>query len=280
MGKFTKRMSAILLAACLLLASACASAPAVSESAGEGVSSAAGENSAAEESKAEESEPEEEEISIDGVWETVGAELDGKELSDEEIEEQGIRTTMVLYPDGTLTLRNQNVNREGTWSESNGNVEMKADGYVTIGEFDGKTLAVTDDTGSEPGTVFFERTGDAPAKSEEGANGGDGNQASDAADIAGTWEVTAVEQDGERLSDEELQDALGGNGMRLEIDADGTFDATLLEDGEEVDTSAGEWTQEGDVFTFVVDGDPETFTLSGNTLVAEDDGITVIFEKK
>ncbi len=280
MGKFTKRMSAILLAACLLLASACASAPAVSESAGEGVSSAAGENSAAEESKAEESEPEEEEISIDGVWETVGAELDGKELSDEEIEEQGIRTTMVLYPDGTLTLRNQNVNREGTWSESNGNVEMKADGYVTIGEFDGKTLAVTDDTSSEPGTVFFERTGDAPAKSEEGANGGDGNQASDAADIAGTWEVTAVEQDGERLSDEELQDALGGNGMRLEIDADGTFDATLLEDGEEVDTSAGEWTQEGDVFTFVVDGDPETFTLSGNTLVAEDDGITVIFEKK
>lgn len=281
MGKFSKCMPAVLLAACLLLASACASAPAVSESAGDGVSSAAGENSAAGESKAEESEPEEEEISIDGVWKVVRAEVDGKELSDEELEEQGAQnTTITLYPDGALTLKNDNVDREGTWSESNGMMEFEADGYAATGEFDGKTLSIVDETGgTENSTLFFERTGDAPAKSDEGTDGGDGSRAADAADIAGTWEATAVELDGERFSGEEMQDALGG-GMRLEIDADGTFDAVLLEGDDEVDTSAGEWTQDGDVFTFVVDGDPETFTLSGNTLVAEADGITVIFEKK
>lgn len=117
-------------------------------------------------------------------------------------------------------------------------------------------------------------------ESEPEANGGDENQAANAADIAGTWEITAVEQDGERLSDAEIQDALGGSGMRLEINADGTFDAVLLEDGEEVDTSAGEWTQNGDEISMDADGDVEIFTLSGDTLVSESDGMTLIFEKK
>lgn len=280
MEKLTKRISAILLAASLLLASACSSAPAGSETSGGDTSSAAEESSAAENSQAEESEPEEK-TSVDGVWEAVGAELNGKELSDEEMAEHGVEnTTVILYPDGTMTLKNENVDREGTWSESNGKMEFEADGYAATGEFDGETLSITDDTGSEPGTVFFERTGDAPAKSEGGANGGDGNQAANAADIAGTWEITAVEQDGERLSDAEIQDALGGSGMRLEINADGTFDAVLLEDGEEVDTSAGEWTQNGDEISMDADGDVEIFTLSGDTLVSESDGMTLIFEKK
>lgn len=117
-------------------------------------------------------------------------------------------------------------------------------------------------------------------ESEPEANGGDGNQAANATDIAGTWEITAVEQDGERLSDAEIQDALGGSGMRLEINADGTFDAVLLEDGEEVDTSAGEWTQNGDEISMDADGDVEIFILSGDTLVSESDGMTLIFEKK
>lgn len=282
MEKLTKRISAILLAASLLLASACSSAPAGSETSGGDTSSAAEESSAAENSQAEESEPEEEEISIDGVWKVVRAEVDGKELSDEELEEQGGQnTTLTLYPDGTLTLKNDNVDREGTWSESGGKVKIEADGYNVTGEFDGETLSITDETGgSENSTLFFERTGDAPAKSEEGANGGDGNQAANAADIAGTWEITAVEQDGERLSDAEIQDALGGSGMRLEINADGTFDAVLLEDGEEVDTSAGEWTQNGDEISMDADGDVEIFTLSGDTLVSESDGMTLIFKKK
>lgn len=280
MEKLTKRISAILLAASLLLASACSSAPAGSETSGGDTSSATEESSAAENSQAEESEPEEK-TSVDGVWEAVGAELNGKELSDEEMAEHGVEnTTVILYPDGTMTLKNENVDREGTWSESGGKVKIEADEYNVTGEFDGETLSITDDTGSEPGTVFFERTGDAPAKSEEGANGGDGNQAANAADIAGTWEITAVEQDGERLSDAEIQDALGGSGMRLEINADGTFDAVLLEDGEEVDTSAGEWTQNGDEISMDADGDVEIFTLSGDTLVSESDDMTLIFEKK
>lgn len=281
MGKFSKCMPAVLLAASLLLASACSSAPADSETSGGDTSSAAEESSAAENSQAEESEPEEEEISIDGVWKVVRAEVDGKELSDEELEEQGGQnTTLTLYPDGTLTLKNDNVDREGTWSESGGKVKIEADGYNVTGEFDGETLSITDETGgSENSTLFFERTGDAPAKSEEGANGGDGNQAANAADIAGTWEATAVELDGERFSGEEMQDTLGG-GMRLEINADGTFDAVLLEDGEEVDTSAGEWTQNGDEISMDADGDVEIFTLSGDTLVSESDGMTLIFEKK
>ena len=274
-------MPAVLLAASLLLASACSSAPADSETSGGDTSSAAEESSAAENSQAEESEPEEEEISIDGVWKVVRAEVDGKELSDEELEEQGGQnTTLTLYPDGTLTLKNDNVDREGTWSESGGKVKIEADGYNVTGEFDGETLSITDETGgSENSTLFFERTGDAPAKSEEGANGGDGNQTANAADIAGTWEATAVELDGERFSGEEMQDTLGG-GMRVEINADGTFNAVLLKDGEEVDTSAGEWTQDGDEISMDADGDVDIFTLSGDTLVAESDGITVILEKK
>ncbi|MFR1476958.1 MAG: lipocalin family protein [Hydrogeniiclostridium mannosilyticum] len=97
--------------------------------------------------------------------------------------------------------------------------------------------------------------------------------------MAGTWEITAGKEDGASLTREETIEALGAD-MRLEIRADGTFTAVAMADGKETNSTEGEWSQEGNSFILLANGEAETFELSGSTLIAEDGGVTLIFEKK
>lgn len=165
MEKIVKRVSAILLSACLLLFSACSSAPAGSENSKEESSSTAEQSSVSE--SEESSEPEESEIvSSDGIWETVKVEIDGEEYSSDQIEEEGMLTTLTLYPDGSFTLKNDNVEREGTWSEKDGKIEMTTDGYTSEAELVNDQLVIISEESIGTTEMTFQRTGDAPEKGE------------------------------------------------------------------------------------------------------------------
>ena len=72
----------------------------------------------------------------------------------------GVKTTLTIYPDGTVTMVNKNVNREGTWAEEDGKIIVSADGYEVHSELSGGTLVMAE----SDGTITFERTGDAPEK--------------------------------------------------------------------------------------------------------------------
>ena len=101
-----------------------------------------------------------EQISFAGVWETVAVTQDGTALSESELAE--VHSTLTLYADGTLTLENSMVSREGTWSEAENGVQIDSEGYNVKAELSGSQLVIDSE---EDGVVMtLERTGDAPAK--------------------------------------------------------------------------------------------------------------------
>lgn len=265
--KTKNRLFAALLTAGLLLGlAACASAPAGSDAPqGEDGGTVSQENTA--------SEPEK--ISYDGVWETEKMTQDGEEISGDALDELGGRSTLTLYPDGSLTLKNENVSRTGTWSEKDGGLQIDSDGYNVEAKLSGDKLVM--DSESDGVVMTFVRAGDAPEKS--GTASSEGGKASGSADIAGTWEIASGEEDGAPLSREETIEALGAD-MRLEIQADGTFTAVGIMDGKETHFTEGEWSQDGNAFILVANNQPETFELSGDTLIAEDGDLTMVFKKK
>ena len=140
MKKITKCISTVLLAACLLVSSACSIVPvSIDRSQLENSSSTEENSKKEEESKSEEeekepqnsiTESENEEVPFDGVWETCKVKIDGEECSPEQIREEGMLTTLILYPSGNLSMENGNVYRQGTWSQENGKVQLQADGFT------------------------------------------------------------------------------------------------------------------------------------------------------
>ena len=120
------RLLAALLAAGLLLGlAACASAPAASEAPQASQASQAEGGAVAQ----EDSTPAPEAVSYDGVWQTEKVTQDGEEISGDALDQLGGRSTLTLYPDGSLTLKNDNVSRTGAWSEKDGGVQIDSEGY-------------------------------------------------------------------------------------------------------------------------------------------------------
>lgn len=274
MKKIVKHVSAILLSACLLLFSACSSAPAGSENSKEESSSTAEQSSVSE--SEESSEPEESEtVSYDGIWETAKVEIDGEEYSSDQIEENGISTTLTLYPDGSFTLQNDNVEREGTWSEKDGKIEMTTDGYTPETELVNDQLVIISEENGSTVRMFFDRKGDAQQKEDPE------NTKSDR--IVGIWKLDSIELDEDMFTPEEIEEAktsMEKNAYQFDIREDGTFRAFLVDGEDTVDAVSGEWHQSGDDYILESDGEPITFHLSGDSLLAEDNSTTLIFKKK
>lgn len=96
------------------------------------------------------------------------------------------------------------------------------------------------------------------------------------AEIVGTWELSAGEADGQTISGDELNEALGYS-MTIEIKEDGTFEAANTADPDE--TAEGEWKEEDGKYILEAEDLPLTFTLTDGKLVAEQEGVKLIFEK-
>ena len=272
--KKNRLLAALLAAGMLLGLAACASAPAASEASEAPQASQASQAEGGAVAQ-EDSTPAPEAVSYDGVWQTEKVTQDGEEISGDALDQLGGRSTLTLYPDGSLTLKNDNVSRTGAWSKKDGGVQIDSEGYSVEAKLTGDKLVMDS---KEDGVVMtFARTGDAPEKS--GTASTDGDKAADSDSIAGTWEITAGKEDGASLTREETIEALGAD-MRLEIRADGTFTAVAMADGKETNSTEGEWSQEGNSFILLANGETETFELSGSTLIAEDGGVTLMFEKK
>ena len=79
---------------------------------------------------------------------------------------------------------------------------------------------------------------------------------------------------------EEAKTSMEKNAYQFDIREDGTFRAFLVDGEDTVDAVSGEWHQSGDDYILEVDGEPETFRLSGDSLLAEDNSTTLIFKKK
>ncbi len=287
MKKIAKCISAVLLAACLVLSSACSVVPLTLDRSQLESSSSGNETSRNEEESKNETEEEEqqsstiiesenEEVPFDGVWETCKVKIDGEECSSEQIQEEGMLTTLILYPNGNLSMENGNVYRQGTWSQEDGKAQLQADGFtLEIECIDGQLIMISEEN---VGTIemTFQRTGDAPEKEEEPENTG-----SD--EIVGIWELDSIELDEDQFTEEEIQEAeanMEEYNIRFDIRDDGTFEASQMDGEDTLDTFSGEWRQSGDDYILEVDGEPETFRLSGDTLSAESDGMTMIFKKK
>ena len=286
MKKITKCISTVLLAACLLLSSACSIVPvSIDRSQLENSSSTEENSKKEEESKSEEeekepqnsiTESENEEVPFDGVWETSKVKIDGEECSPEQIREEGMLTTLILYPSGNLSMENGNVYRQGTWSQENGKVQLQADGFtLEIECIDGQLIMISEEN---VGTIemTLDRVGDAPKEEEEPEQTG-----TDA--IVGVWELDSIELDEDEFTEEEIKDAkenMQAYNIRFDIREDGTFEASQMDGEDTLDTFSGEWHQSGDDYILEVDGEAETFRLSGDSLLAEDNSTTLIFKKK
>ena len=99
------RLLAALLAAGLLLGlAACASAPAASEASEAPQASQASQAEGGAVAQ-EDSTPAPEAVSYDGVWQTEKVTQDGEEISGDALDQLGGRSTLTLYPDGSLTLK-------------------------------------------------------------------------------------------------------------------------------------------------------------------------------
>ena len=111
-------------------------------------------------------------------------------------------------------------------------------------------------------------------------------------DAAGVYTVKSV---GGMSVEEALKASLGEYGEGMDIDAllqmvgiDSLEDYMTMElksDGTVVTSMAGEsqtgtWKQDGSTVTITVDDEPQEFTLSGNELSAETDGVEYVFIKK
>ena len=170
MEKFLKSIAAILLVVCMIMMAACSSGKDKDSDADNQQNSGGNtpvedktENDGGDEDNEkvpEDAEDEEPVSEYVGVWESVKVVVGEEELSADEVESMGVKTTLTIYPDGTLTMVNKNVNREGTWAEEDGKILVSADGYEVHGELSGGTLVMAE----SDGTITFERTGDAPEK--------------------------------------------------------------------------------------------------------------------
>ena len=70
-----------------------------------------------------------------------------------------------------------------------------------------------------------------------------------------------------------------GEIFTIELKADGTAIATNTTlDGQQ--STDGTWTQSGDQVTVTIDGDPKTFTLSGNVLSVNESGLEFAFVRQ
>ena len=113
-----------------------------------------------------------------------------------------------------------------------------------------------------------------------------------AEDAAGTYTVKSI---GGKSVEDAIKEELGEYGAALDLDSilsmlgiDSLEDYMTMElksDGSAVMSVAGNdetgsWSQSGSKVTITFDDDPQEFTLSGNELSAETDGVEYVFVKK
>lgn len=89
--------------------------------------------------------------------------------------------------------------------------------------------------------------------------------------FVGVWYLNEMQMEGMSISP-----ASFGVDMTIELNADGTAVGNSVQ-GEETETKDGTWTLEGDTVTVTIDDEPMVFTVQEGNLVADSDGMVMIF---
>lgn len=94
-------------------------------------------------------------------------------------------------------------------------------------------------------------------------------------DVGGSsWVLSGGSQEDTQVTKEDMEEALGGE-MVYSFEKDGSLKVELM--GTEIQ---GSWSQDGGTVTVTSGDESRELTLDGDTMYFEQDGITVVFEKK
>ncbi len=94
--------------------------------------------------------------------------------------------------------------------------------------------------------------------------------------ISGTYELVQMKYNGIVVNpgDTMWEQATGGKSASITLNSDGSCSADIY--GQ---TGEGTYEENGTTVTITIEGDPEDFTIKDNQLTAENNGVTMIFEK-
>lgn len=198
-------------------------------------------------------------VDYTGTWVLTGLEMGGMMMDMTMLAQMGMDMTMTVNEDGTMFTTTMGVTENGTWVVTEKGIAITDDEETIEIVYANEVLRIEEDGAA----MLLTREGAAPAVASVQA---DPNAAS--FDYVGLWVLSGVEMFGLKMS----PSAVGVAGD-MALYEDGTCTLTMMDESQE-----GTWAvTETGITTTDAQGIVDTYQLVNGELVAEQDGMKLIF---
>lgn len=201
-------------------------------------------------------------VDYTGVWTLTSLEAAGVTMDMTMLAQMGMDMTMAVNADGTMFTTTMGVTEHGTWVVTEQGIAITDDEETIEIAYVNDTLRIEED-----GAAMILTRGELAAQTEAAVQV-DANAAD--FDYAGSWIITGVEMLGMTMDAETV-----GVSGDMALYEDGVCVLTMMDESQE-----GTWAvTETGITTTDAEGVVDTYTLVNGQLVAEQDGMKIIFDR-